>query len=57
MYVLCKKTVPQESCFLILIAKRASRAKTIGLLGGQLNTTRSIAAGRKIPDRAVQSVM
>ena len=27
--------------------QRASRAKTVGLRGGQLNATRSIAAGRK----------
>ena len=37
--------------------QRASRAKTVGLRGGQLNATRSIAAGRKILDRAVKSVM
>ena len=36
--------------------QRASRAKTVGLRGGQLNATRSIAAGRKILDRAVKSV-
>ena len=34
-----------------------SRAKTVGLRDGQLNATRSIAAGRKILDRAVKSVM
>ena len=37
--------------------QRASRAKTVGLRGGQLSATRSIAAGRKILDRAVKSVM
>ena len=37
--------------------QRASRAKTVGLRGGQLNATRSIAAGTKILDRAVKSVM
>ena len=36
--------------------QRASRAKTVGLRGGQLNATRSIAADRKILDRAVKSV-
>ena len=37
--------------------QRVSRAKTVGLGGGQLNATRSIAAGRKILDRTVKSVM
>ena len=37
--------------------QRASRAKTVDLRGGQLNATQSIAAGRKILDRAVKSVM
>ena len=37
--------------------ERASRTKTRGLRGGQLNAARSIAAGRKILDRAVKSVM
>ena len=37
--------------------QRASRAKTRGLPGGELNAVRSIAAVRKILDRAVISVM
>ena len=37
--------------------QRASRTKTVDLWGGQLNATQSIAAGRKILDRAVKSVM
>ena len=37
--------------------QRANLAKTVGLRGGQLNATQSIAAGRKILDRAVKSVM
>ena len=37
--------------------QRASQAKTVSLRGGQLNATRSIAAGREILDRAVKSVM
>ena len=35
--------------------QRASRAKTVGFRGGQLNATRSITAGRKILDHAVKS--
>ena len=42
---------PNNNC------QRASWAQTVGLRGGQLNATRSIAAGRKILDRAVKSVM
>ena len=37
--------------------QQASRAKTLGLRGSHLNGSRSIAAGRKILDRAVKSVM
>ena len=37
--------------------QRASRAKTRGLQGGQLNAVRSIAAGRKTLYFAVKSVM
>ena len=37
--------------------QQASLAKTAGLRGGQLKATQSIAAGRKILDRAVKSVM
>ena len=36
--------------------QRVSRAKTVGLRGGQLNATQSIAAGRKILDCSVKSV-
>ena len=36
--------------------QRASQAKTVSLRGGQLNAMRSIAAGRKILDRALKSV-
>ena len=41
----------------VIARQRASRAKTRGLRGGQLNAVRSSAAGRKILDRAVKSVM
>ena len=37
--------------------QQASRAKTVGLRGCQLNGTQSIAGGRKILDHAVKSVM
>ena len=37
--------------------QQASWAQTVGLRGGQLNATQNIAAGRKILDRAVKSVM
>ena len=38
--------------------QRASRAKTVGLRGGQLNATRSICVGRKILDcDSVKSAM
>ena len=37
--------------------QRASRARMVGLRGSQLNATQSIAAGKKILDRAVKSVM
>ena len=40
-----------------IYCQRASRAETVGLRGCQLNATWSIAAGRKILDRAVKSVM
>ena len=36
--------------------QRVSQAKTVGLRGGQLNATQSIAAGRKILDCALKSV-
>ena len=42
---------------LTVIANEQAECKTVGLRGGQLNATRSIAAGRKILDRAVKSVM
>ena len=37
--------------------QQASRAKTRGLRGNQLNAARSSAAGTKILDRAVKSVI
>ena len=43
--------------FLYFDCQRASRAKTRVLRSGQLNAARGVAAGRKILDRAVKSVM
>ena len=50
-------TFTRDLPYIASICQRASRAKTVGLRGGQLNVTRSIAAGTKILDRAVKSVM
>ena len=44
------KYLPNSNC------QRARRANMRGLRGGQVNAARSSAAGRKILDRAVNSV-
>ena len=43
--------------FMLVFANEQAERRRSALGGGQLNATRSIAAGRKILDRAVKSVM